>query len=105
MRHFSICLRCGARPTRQTNQLVVELREFLKAMPHVARLEYPEPSTARGNPSLMEIYWDGATEALGMEFARGLAAELEGKCVYCAHIMGAERRAAIPVGISASAGP
>lgn len=90
------CIRCGVRPVRRPVDLAVELRDFLRAMPHVARLEYPEPNSARGEPELLELFWQGATEALGLEFARGIAAELEGRCVYCAHIMDRERRAGIP---------
>ena len=91
------CLRCGTRHPRPPAQIATELREFLRAMPYVAQLEYPAPSTARGVPELERVYWAGATEALGLEFARGLAAELEGRCVYCAHIMPPERRAALPL--------
>jgi hypothetical protein len=99
------CLRCGARSVRRPAQLAVELRDFLRAMPHVARLEYPDPRTARGDPALLTLYWDGAAEALGLEFARGIAAELEGKCVYCAHIMDRARRGAIPALDGARASP
>jgi hypothetical protein len=99
------CLRCCARPVRKLERIAVELRDFLKAMPHVARIEYPEPSTARGAPALLTLFWAAATDALGLEFSRGLAAELEGKCVYCAHIMELERRAAIPSLASTGASP
>lgn len=97
MNRTTLCLRCGIRPIRRPNQLAAELRDFLKAVPHVARIEYPEPSMARGEPALREIYWAGATEAFGREFACGIAAEMEGRCVYCAHIMDRERRASIPM--------
>lgn len=94
------CLRCGTRSLRPAAALAVELRDFLKAMPHVALIEYPEPSIARGDPALLEHYWAAATEALGQEFARGLAEELQGKCVYCAHVMDPQRRWAMPLASS-----
>lgn len=79
------CTMCKMRETRSPLHIAMELTGYLKAIAILVRFE---------NPDASRPWAEGKAEVLSQRHAEGLALELRGLCVYCAHPMEKERAAA-----------